>query len=389
MAKKKSTKSKAGTKNTSHDKKASTPEKSVEKPSAKETSKKKENNYLGATVIAVIVIAALLFIIFGIGKSSVGSADVAAKVGNQVITNEQLDAEYANLPDGYKSFVTKTDYLESVLIPQTILEIKSAYVSDDKVDAIYQDYLKSTNLTEEQIIDLLANQGMDLEKFKKLIKIQIHLNETLYSNIEVTEEELKEFYDAQKDAYPSDDVPSYEEMHDDLEQFLIGQKSQEAQIAYVDQLKEEMNVEILYKEGSDSGDEIGLSPTDGTFDATGDETCMEDGKPVIRMFSTSTCPHCNWIKDTFDATVKEYVDNGDIVAYHWQLDKKDDLLTPEVEGVLPQDEIAIYQKYNPEGSVPTFVFGCKYLRIGTGYESQDDLASEEAEFRKLIDELIA
>jgi len=125
-----------------------------------------------------------------------------------------------------------------------------------------------------------------------------------------------------------------------------------------------------------------------TFEETGDEICEEDNKPVIRLFSTTWCPHCQWIKDAFDKVAKEYSDKGEIIAYHWELDIGDNILTAEQEKEVPETENAIYQKYNPSGSIPTFVFGCKYSRIGNGYERENDLSKEEAEFRAVIEELL-
>lgn len=110
----------------------------------------------------------------------------------------------------------------------------------------------------------------------------------------------------------------------------------------------------------------------------GAQICQQDGKPVIRLFSTAWCPHCVWIKDTYETVIKEYQGRGLIVGYHWELD------TDEV----PDEEMAIYQEFNPRGSIPTFIFGCKYWRIGNGYEQEDDLASEQAEFRAIIESLI-
>jgi hypothetical protein len=43
---------------------------------------------------------------------------------------------------------------------------------------------------------------------------------------------------------------------------------------------------------------------------------------------------------------------------------------------------------NPNGTIPTFIFGCKYYRIGAGYEAQKDLEAEKREFRQIIDKLI-
>tara|TARA_Y100000310_G_C20596000_1_gene770533 strand:- start:850 stop:1323 length:474 start_codon:yes stop_codon:yes gene_type:complete len=126
-----------------------------------------------------------------------------------------------------------------------------------------------------------------------------------------------------------------------------------------------------------------------TFIDTGDSLCTIDGKPAIRLFSTTWCPHCKWIKETYEKTVKEYVDSGKIVAYHWEVDTNDDTLTSNIETEVPFSEMEIFSKYNPKQSIPTFVFGCRYSRVGNGYESQGNLVAEEAEFRSIIEELIS
>jgi len=128
--------------------------------------------------------------------------------------------------------------------------------------------------------------------------------------------------------------------------------------------------------------------TPKTFNETTGPVCVKNGKPIIRMYSTPWCPHCNWVKGTFDRVAKEYASEDKILAYHWDLEEYDDLLTPAYEGTIPESEIDLYEKYNPEGYVPAFIFGCKYMRTGNGYESTGDLAAEEAEFRDIIDELV-
>ncbi len=120
----------------------------------------------------------------------------------------------------------------------------------------------------------------------------------------------------------------------------------------------------------------------------GAEICTEDGKPVVYLFSTTWCPHCTWVGETFDNLVKGYVDAGKIVAYHWELDINDDTLTSAKESSIPSAHQAVYQEFNPGGSIPTFVFGCKYFRVCNGYEAQDDLASEVMEFEAIINDLI-
>ncbi|MDP6670189.1 MAG: thioredoxin family protein [archaeon] len=125
-----------------------------------------------------------------------------------------------------------------------------------------------------------------------------------------------------------------------------------------------------------------------TFIDSGEDIELIDGKPVIRLFSTTWCPHCKWIKPTYDRVAKEYVDAGKIVAYHWEVDTADDTLTLFPEGGVPATETSVFRKFNPGGSIPTFVFGGKYYRVGNGHERQDDLVAEEAEFRGVIEALI-
>jgi thioredoxin-related protein len=132
-----------------------------------------------------------------------------------------------------------------------------------------------------------------------------------------------------------------------------------------------------------------IKPTEiKTFTETGRQVCKENGKPVIRLYSTTSCPHCKWIKNAFDSTVKEYLDQGKIVAFHWQLDTGDNTLTPETESSVPVSETNIYTKFNPNKTVPTFVFGCKYFRIGNAYEKQNDLKAEIGEFKAVIEALL-
>ncbi len=123
-----------------------------------------------------------------------------------------------------------------------------------------------------------------------------------------------------------------------------------------------------------------------TFTEYDEDICKEDGKPVVYLFSTTWCPHCEWIKDTFDSWAK---DNSDkISAYHWELDTMDNSLTDAVESEVPEDANAVYEAFNPEGSIPTFVFGCKYGRVGNGYEAEDDLDKEAETFDNVLEQIL-
>ncbi len=124
------------------------------------------------------------------------------------------------------------------------------------------------------------------------------------------------------------------------------------------------------------------------FKDNGNEVCKIDGKPIVRLYSTTTCPHCKWVGEAYERVVSEYVDAGKIVGMHWEVDLGDDTLTDEFEGEFPIEESNIFRSNNEKGFVPKFDFGCKYERIGNPFEAENDLAREEAEFRRVIDLLL-
>ena len=370
--------------------------------------KAKKQGLILKSILAVIIVILVIWAFNAIvGKfSDNGSNDVAAKIADDVITVQELNDEYEILPDVYKGLITKRNYLENAMIPQKLLLMQAEDITDEEVEAGYAAYLETNGIVEEDLLALLSEQNVPIEKFKDLIKVQIHLNETLGDSIEVSEEEVAEVYESQKDQILDEDgeTLAFEDVSADIEAFLREQKLQEATNVYLEELKNQTDIEILYvdvivddavvddgmaADGDSGSDDVALVGEIKTFDVNDDEVCTEDGKPVIYLFSTTWCPHCKWITETFESTVEEYVDAGQIVAYHWEIDINDDTLTDAVEGEVPAEHMEVYQKYNPKGSLPTFVFGCKYSRVGNGYERDDDLASEAAEFRAVIEDLIA
>ena len=80
--------------------------------------------------------------------------------------------------------------------------------------------------------------------------------------------------------------------------------------------------------------------------------------------------------------------DGKIAAYHWDLDTGDNTLTEEIESGIPKGEMEIFKKYNQEATVPTYVFGCKYVRIGNFYEKNNNLDAEEQEFIAVVEKLL-
>lgn len=130
-------------------------------------------------------------------------------------------------------------------------------------------------------------------------------------------------------------------------------------------------------------------PSFPTFEETGHALCTDDeGRPLILLFSASSCSHCQWVGEIFDEIAKIYIDQGLVAAHHYEVETGDDLLTELVETRIPNEHLSIGRRGDPDGYLPYFNFGCRYDRIGTGYEEQNDLAAEAEEMCRVIEALL-
>ncbi len=90
----------------------------------------------------------------------------------------------------------------------------------------------------------------------------------------------------------------------------------------------------------------------GGFAITKDEVCQEDGKPLIYYFGYAGCPHCQWNHPILQSVTEKFPTQ---ISFHDDMDKLD-------------QDLDIQEKYAQisQGAVPFFVFGCKYVRLGSG-----------------------
>ncbi|TSC53643.1 MAG: hypothetical protein LiPW16_341 [Microgenomates group bacterium LiPW_16] len=94
-----------------------------------------------------------------------------------------------------------------------------------------------------------------------------------------------------------------------------------------------------------------LESTIGNFQITKDEICQENGKPIVYLFGSESCPHCRWEKPIFEKVVAKFTDK---IVVHNNIDK--------------QADMEVFQKYSSinQGAIPFLVLGCRYVRVGSG-----------------------
>jgi parvulin-like peptidyl-prolyl isomerase len=166
----------------------------------------------------------------------------------------------------------------------------------------------------------------------------------------------------------------FDDVKPQIRAFVEAEKQTELLMEEITRLNEAADIKIM------------LPDSKSSFEFTDDEVCLSEGKPIVRLYTTSTCPHCAWIKPAFSAVVSEY--EGFIDAAIWELDTGDNLLTTDIETQVPAAEKARFFEYSPQGAVPAFVFGCAYSRVGNAYETSNQLQKEASEFRVVLDSLI-
>jgi foldase protein PrsA len=103
------------------------------------------------------------------------------------------------------------------------------------------------------------------------------------------------------------------------------------------------------------------------FKETTDEICMENNVPLVRIYVSSSCVACKDIESSFIDLVDSYNVNAKVI----ELDTGDDLITMDIESKLSKTDYELLKKYDSKGAVPSYIIGCKYVRIGNAYKELD------------------
>lgn len=103
--------------------------------------------------------------------------------------------------------------------------------------------------------------------------------------------------------------------------------------------------------------------TIGSFIVSTDEICKEDGKPIIYFFGADWCGACRWEHPVIENVTVKF--EGYISFHDINIDL--DYSTADQE---------IFDKYSPEGYIPTIVLGCRYYRVGAGANMGEDMEAK-------------
>lgn len=181
---------------------------------------------------------------------------------------------------------------------------------------------------------------------------------------------------------------SLSEAREGIVSAIENSKQAEAVDEFLDDLRADADIQIMGEEETSSEDEpVGIIELEepiieNNFIITSNIICLEEDKPIVRMYTSSVCIKCSEVGQAFRAALADY----DVKVMELELDTGDDLYTEEIESSISKEEFEVLKEYNPKGAVPAYVFGCKYVRIGNAY-SELNLEGEEQIFKEILDEL--
>src|SRR5215472_7104040 len=159
------------------------------------------------------VLLAGLLLVASCGSASSASADVVARVNGKDITATQLEKQVQTRLNGSEQPASpeeqqdlKLQVLNQMINDQILLEQAAAAnlnATDAEVDVKFNEF--KTQYTEEKFKDLLKEQKMTIDDIRNELRKQITIdklvNKEITSKISVTDAEIKNFYDKNKESF--------------------------------------------------------------------------------------------------------------------------------------------------------------------------------------------
>lgn len=204
---------------------------------------------VGIVFVAVIILFAALFTAWMTPQEPTtvpGDDEVVAVVNGQAITQQDVVLVQSAL--GQQAQMMGEEELVDQLIMQTLLlqeaEVRGITVTHEEARAEFSALLEAQGVSEDEFSGLLAQQGQDLdlllEEFRKNLVLEQLAAEL--DEVSVTEEDAIEFYEEYA-AIAGEDTPSYEELREEIIEFLEEQERARALTDLAEALAQDATIE--------------------------------------------------------------------------------------------------------------------------------------------------
>lgn len=239
-----------------------------------------------------------------------------AATGEQANQGKNLVELYPGVTSGALSFATLGELPDSVLLKKDELEITSAELESELAGAngpIQEQLAKNKlflldNLATSRLLLLQAkadDQGDQPSDASKRDLIQKYL-EGVVADVEVTDDEVARFYEENKDMFGG---ASLDQIKDQLEDYVLGQKKQDAVKEHIRTMGQRMNIVVA----ADWVKEQAKRALDNPVDKA-----RGSGKPSLIDFGSTGCRPCDMMAPILDTLKTKYEGKLNVLFIHVQ-----------------------------------------------------------------------
>jgi len=197
--------------------------------------KVKVDKRLVKPLLILLVVAAVGGLLYNI-KSWFIVAIVNGRPISRLALDHQLEAQYGQATlenEIIKNLILQTGKKENITVTQTQV--------DERVGKIEAQFTaQGTDLD-----SLLASQGQTRQDLEEQLKVQLIVEGILGGDIEITDEQIKEYYETNKDFFPKDAV--LEDLKEDIRQDVFQQQMGEKFKPWLEELKKEAKIYYFLK----------------------------------------------------------------------------------------------------------------------------------------------
>ena len=224
--------------------------------------KKPEREVRWDRIIGVLLIIGIILLIVYMPKirehmthkgGTVDNSKIVAIVNGENITLNQLNKEYdffffvRGIPNAYKMRISKATILNQTIDEHLLIdeaEKEGFSVSQDEVTAVLNRAVNMSNISIENISALFEANNFSLDDLKKFywktLLINKLLNKTVEPQINVSDKDVKEFYNA------NNITGDYDSVKEGIKKQLLSQQRYALYLNYLDTLRKKADIKIFY-----------------------------------------------------------------------------------------------------------------------------------------------
>lgn len=200
----------------------------------------------------LIIISLVLLIAIAGCTGSKSSGPVVAKVNETAITKDDVMRKLDTLPPYAQQFFQGPEGMKRLVDELVKTEVlyaeakKKGYDKDKEYKEQVEEFKKEY---QTQLEKLQKEYKSRVEEFQKIAAIRLLLKKELSQNVEITDKEVREFYERNKNNFrQGGKILEFDAVKDRLKESLMENKQAEAFNKYVEELQKKYSITINEKE---------------------------------------------------------------------------------------------------------------------------------------------